>query len=84
MAVIWIVTDQWSGRRWHRHEGADGSFTWRGSWTHKWFSMANSLLVMVYTLARILVVVKVFLSLRATPKAAYKTPEWSNIVLHFG
>jgi hypothetical protein len=84
LSVIWTVTDQWSGRWWHRHEDPDGSLTWRGRWTHKWIRMATYLLIMVYTLARIFLVVEVFLSLRATPKAAYKTPEWSNIVPHVG
>jgi hypothetical protein len=40
--------------------------------------------VVLYALARLYLLVEVFLALRASPKGVYKTPEWTNFLSHFG
>jgi hypothetical protein len=37
-----------------------------------------------YVIARLYLLVEVFVALRAAPKDVYRTPEWTNFVPHFG
>lgn len=38
----------------------------------------------IYSLARLYLLVEVFMGLRASPVGVYKTPEWTNYLPHFG
>ncbi|KAH7081698.1 hypothetical protein BKA63DRAFT_215746 [Paraphoma chrysanthemicola] len=53
-------------------------------WVEAWTMLVAVLATSLYCLARLYLIIEVFVGLRATPKAAFKTPEWSKFVPHFG
>ncbi|KAF1848523.1 uncharacterized protein K460DRAFT_238274, partial [Cucurbitaria berberidis CBS 394.84] len=74
--LLRVTTDQW----WDGLEGKDTLEEFR---TVRWISMAiQGFAVTLYSLARLYLLVEVFMGLRASPMGVYKTPEWSNFLPH--
>ncbi|KAH7091101.1 hypothetical protein FB567DRAFT_517958 [Paraphoma chrysanthemicola] len=53
-------------------------------WLDRYIWLPLLVALVSYCLARLYLIVELFVGLRATPKAAFKTPEWSKFVPHFG
>lgn len=57
----------------------DKGMTWAQALTHKLISL---LILFLFIVARIFVLVEMFISLRSVPEDVYKTVEWSNFAPH--
>ncbi|CZT02216.1 uncharacterized protein RCO7_11055 [Rhynchosporium graminicola] len=91
--LFWVVD---RSDTWHRHglwgfwlrqltssKGAIVEPPVRGEYRVSWIQMAvNGLLMVTYTLARIYLMVEVFVGLRALPETAFVNVEWINFIPH--